>query len=245
MLDQLSEERPGAASRFLQNLYVSFRGSAKTTALHEYMYLYLATYGGIKGIGPINVAMYISDTMENGVKSMRNNLEFRWNNSEFLQKYVPYTRFTDVRWEFKNADGKRLTVRGFGATTGVRGFKEYGERPTWCGMDDLMSDKNAESATIIRDIKTLCIKLHVRQCTLRSVLLYGRAHPSTNQIRSMKLPAAMLGTFVCTLFVKNSRALNKNLKVLGKIDSLTPLSKTSITHCWRVVKSALSTRSLC
>ena len=158
MLDQLSEERPGDATRFIQNLYVSFRGSAKTTALHEYMFLYLATYGGIKGIGNINVAMYISDTMENGVKSMRNNLEFRWNNSEFLQKYVPFTKFTDVRWEFKNADNKRLTVRGFGATTGVRGFKEYGERPTWCGMDDLMSDKNAESPTIIRDIKNIVYK---------------------------------------------------------------------------------------
>ena len=132
MLDQLSEEREAEATRFIQNLYVSFRGSAKTTALHEYMYLYLATYGGIKGLGQINVAMYISDTMENGVKSMRNNLEFRWNNSEFLQKYVPFAKFTDVRWEFNNADGKRLTIRGFGATTGVRGFKEYGERPTWC-----------------------------------------------------------------------------------------------------------------
>jgi phage terminase large subunit-like protein len=102
--------------------------------------------------------MYISDTMENGVKSMRNNLEFRWNNSEFLQKYVPFAKFTDVRWEFKNADDKRLTIRGFGATTGVRGFKEYGERPTWCGMDDLMSDKNAESPTIIRDIKNIVYK---------------------------------------------------------------------------------------
>lgn len=158
MLDQLSEEREKAASNFIQNLYVSFRGSAKTTALHEYMYLYLATYGGIKGIGDINVAMYISDTMENGVKSMRNNLEFRWNNSDFLQKYVPHAKFTDVRWEFTNVDGKRLTVRGFGATTGVRGFKEYGERPTWCGMDDLMSDKNAESPTIIRDIKNIVYK---------------------------------------------------------------------------------------
>jgi phage terminase large subunit-like protein len=99
--------------------------------------------------------MYISDTMENGVKSMRNNLEFRWNNSEFLQKYVPYAKFTDIRWEFQNADGKKLAFRGFGATTGVRGFKEFGERPTWCGMDDLMSDKNAESPTITNDIKKI------------------------------------------------------------------------------------------
>ncbi len=156
MLDQIAPKSTGA--NFLQNLFVSFRGSAKTTALHEYMILYLATYGSIPNFGEVNVGMYISDTMENGVKSMRNNLEFRWGNSEFLQKYVPTANFTDVRWQFINADGKRITFRGFGATTGVRGFKEYGERPTWCGMDDLMSDKNAESPTITRDIKNIVYK---------------------------------------------------------------------------------------
>jgi len=141
-----------------ENLFVSFRGSAKTTALHEYMFLYIATYGKVAGFGNVDVAMYISDTIDNGVKSMRQNLEFRWNKSEFLQKYVPYTRFTDVRWEFQNKDGKFLCVRGFGASTGVRGFKEYGKRPTWCGLDDLMSDKNAESNTITRDIRNIIYK---------------------------------------------------------------------------------------
>ncbi len=141
-----------------ENLFVSFRGSAKTTALHEYMYLYIATYGRIPGFGEVNVAMYVSDTIDNGVKSMRQNLEFRWNKSEFLQKYVPKTRFTDVRWEFTNLEGKSLCVRGFGASTGVRGFKEYGQRPTWCGFDDLMSDKNAESATITKDIRNIIYK---------------------------------------------------------------------------------------
>ena len=150
MIDQTIEED--------EDLYVSFRGSAKTTALHEYVYLYLATYGEWPRFGRVDVGMYISDTMENGVKSMRNNLEFRWNHSDFLQKYVPETRFTDVRWEFTNAAGKSICFRGFGATTGVRGFKEYGKRPTWCGMDDLMSDKNAESATITRDIKNIVYK---------------------------------------------------------------------------------------
>jgi predicted phage terminase large subunit-like protein len=144
--------------RAFQNLYVSFRGSAKTTALHEYMFLFIAVYGEIETIGKIEVAMYISDTMDNGVKSMRNNLEFRWTNSEFLQKYIPTAKFTDVRWEFTNADGKRFVVRGFGASTGVRGFKEYGKRPTWCGFDDLMSDKNSESPTITRDIKNIVYK---------------------------------------------------------------------------------------
>lgn len=150
MLDQVVEHD--------ENLFVAFRGSAKTTALHEYMYLYLATYGKIPKFGEVNVAMYISDTIDNGIKSMRQNLEFRWNKSEFLQKYVPYARFTDVRWEFQNLDGKFFCVRGFGASTGVRGFKEYGQRPTWCGFDDLMSDKNAESATITADIRKIIYK---------------------------------------------------------------------------------------
>ncbi len=156
MLDQIAP--PTAGVNFIQNLFVSFRGSAKTTAIHEYMILYLATYGRIPNFGEVNVGMYISDTMDNGVKSMRNQLEFRWENSDFLREYVPKAKFTDVRWEFENADGKRVTFRGFGATTGVRGFKEYGERPTWCGFDDLMSDKNAESPTITRDIKNIVYK---------------------------------------------------------------------------------------
>lgn len=87
-----------------------------TSALHEYMILYLATYGEIPDFGEVNVGMYISDTIDNGVKSMRTNLEHRWNNSDFLQKYVPTKRFTDVRWEFTNADGKDLCFRGFGAS---------------------------------------------------------------------------------------------------------------------------------
>jgi len=150
MIDQVDEHD--------EDLFVSFRGSAKTTALHEYMFLFLATYGGTPKFGQVNVAIYVSDTIDNGVKSMRQNLEFRWNKSEFLQKYVPYARFTDVRWEFKNAAGKFLCIRGFGASTGVRGFKEYGERPTWCGFDDLMSDKNAESPTITKDIRNIIYK---------------------------------------------------------------------------------------
>ena len=141
-----------------ENLFVSFRGSAKTTVLHEYMFLYLATYGSFPGFGEVNVAMYVSDTIDNGVKSMRQNLEYRWTESPFLQKYVPKAKFTDVRWEFENLSGKKICIRGFGASTGVRGFKEYGERPTWLSLDDLMSDKNAESPTIVKDIKNIIYK---------------------------------------------------------------------------------------
>lgn len=137
------------------NLFVVHRGGAKTTVLHEYAFLYLATYGTFFGFGAVDVAIYVSDTMENGVKSMREQLEFRWQESEYLQTYVPWAKFTDSRWEFKNLEGHRFFVRGFGATTGVRGFKKYGQRPVWCGFDDLMSDKNAKSPTILADIETV------------------------------------------------------------------------------------------
>jgi predicted phage terminase large subunit-like protein len=150
MLDQLLEDR--------DNLFVSFRGSAKTSVLHEYLFLYLACYGKFPGFGDVNVAIYVSDTIDNGVKSMRQQLQFRWEKSDFLRHYVPEVKFTDVRWEFTNIEGKKLCIRGFGAATGVRGFKEYGQRPTWCGLDDLLSDKNAESPTIIKDIRNVVYK---------------------------------------------------------------------------------------
>ena len=133
-----------------------------TTLIAEYLILYLAVFGKLDGFGKINVGMYVGDTMENGVKNLRNNMEFRYNNSSFLQKYVPHARFTDVEWEFKNIEGKSLSFKGFGASTGVRGFKQYGVRPQIAILDDLMSDKSAESKTIINDIEHIIYKA-VRQ----------------------------------------------------------------------------------
>ncbi len=139
-------------------LIVCFRGGSKTTVMAEYMILYLALHGELPNFGKITVGMYVSDTMDNGVKSMRDNLEFRWNNSEFLQKYIPKVNFTDKEWEFENIEGKKLCFRGFGASTGVRGFKRYGVRPQMCIFDDLMSDKSAESPTITADIAKIIYK---------------------------------------------------------------------------------------
>ena len=133
-------------------LIVSFRGSSKTTLVAEYMILYQAVFGELDGFGKVTVGMYVGDTMDNGVKNLRANLEHRYNNSEFLQKFIVHVRFTDVEWEFTNAEGHKLCYRGFGASTGVRGFKKYGERPQFAILDDLMSDKSAESKTIIKDI---------------------------------------------------------------------------------------------
>lgn len=151
MLDTLTN-----GSRRVVNL--CHRGSAKTTVMGEYLFLYIATYGEIPGFGALDLALYVSDSIENGVKNMRKNLEFRWDNSDFLKKYVPRIRFTDIRWEFENADGKLFIVKGYGAQTGVRGAKEMGKRPQLAVLDDLISDEDARSVTVISAVEDTVYK---------------------------------------------------------------------------------------
>jgi predicted phage terminase large subunit-like protein len=134
------------------------RGAAKTTLMAEYFFLYIATYGEIPGFGKVDLALYVSDSIENGIKNMRKNLEFRWENSDFLKQYVPEIRFTDIRWEFKNADGKVFIVKGYGAKTGVRGAKEMGKRPDIAVLDDLISDEDARSDTVIKAVEDTVYK---------------------------------------------------------------------------------------
>lgn len=134
------------------------RGAAKTTVLGEYLFLYLAVYGSLPGFGKVELALYVSDSIENGVKNMRKNLEYRWENSDFLRTYVPEVRFTDIRWEFRNADGNVFIVKGYGAKTGVRGSKEMGKRPRLAVLDDLLSDEDARSETVIKSIEDTVYK---------------------------------------------------------------------------------------
>ena len=129
------------------------RGSGKTTVLASDLFLYLATYGDIPGFGRVPYSLYVSDAVENGVKKMRLDLEFRWQTSEFLQEWVPFAKFTDVRWEFKNKDNNRFIVTGHGAKTGVRGTRELGCRPVLAVLDDLISDDDARSETVIASVE--------------------------------------------------------------------------------------------
>jgi phage terminase large subunit-like protein len=108
MLDTIAD-----GGRRITNL--CHRGVAKTTVMGEYLFLYIGVYGELPGFGRVDLALYVSDSIENGVKNMRKNLEFRWQDSDFLQKYLPTAKFTDIRWEFHNADGKIFIVKGYGA----------------------------------------------------------------------------------------------------------------------------------
>lgn len=134
------------------------RGIAKTTVMGEYLFLYIAVYGEIPGFGVVDLALYVSDSIENGVKNMRKNLEFRRDNSDFLKEYLPVARFTDIRWEFHNADKKVFIIKGYGAKTGVRGAKEMGKRPQLAVLDDLISDEDARSATVIAAVEDTVYK---------------------------------------------------------------------------------------
>lgn len=151
MLDQLVSSK-----RNICNL--CSRGLAKSTIMGEYLFLYLAVYGKLPGFGEIYYALYVSDSIENGVKKMRYRIERRWQNSPFLQHYIPETRFTDIRWYFKNREGKELVVSGHGAKTGVRGTVELNTRPQLAVLDDLVSDEDARSDTVIASIEATVYK---------------------------------------------------------------------------------------
>ena len=151
MLDKI----PGKSKNILNML---FRGASKTTLMGEYLFLYLALYRHIPEFGEVDLALYVSDSIENGVKNMRKNLEYRWENSDFLKKYIPVAKFTDIRWEFTNIEGKSIVIKGYGALTGVRGSKEMGRRPVLAVLDDLISDEDARSKTVMSSIEDTVYK---------------------------------------------------------------------------------------
>jgi predicted phage terminase large subunit-like protein len=96
--------------------------------------------------------IYVSDSMDNGVKSARKNIEFRYNNSEFLQEWLPKAKFTDNYLEFENKDGLPFGIKMFGAQTGLRGTKIFGKRPKLAVLDDLIGDDDAASKASMETI---------------------------------------------------------------------------------------------
>lgn len=135
------------------------RGAAKTTLFGEYLILYLAVFGGhLPNFGRIEVILYVSDSIDNGVKNMRKNLEYRYQNSSFLQHYLPSVRFTDIEWNFVNKDGINTIAKSYGASTGVRGVRAMGTRPKLAILDDLISDEDAKSETILRNVEDTVYK---------------------------------------------------------------------------------------
>jgi len=152
-----------------------FRGAAKTTLFMEYFSLFLGVFGYLPKFGRVEGMIYVSDSMENGVKSARKNIEFRYNNSEFLQAWIPEAKFTDNYIEFTNKNGEKIGIKMFGAKTGIRGTKIFGKRPTLCVLDDLVSDDDANSRASMMAIKDTVYKgvMHALDPTKRKVIFNG------------------------------------------------------------------------
>lgn len=168
MLDKVN-----TANSYIANL--CFRGAAKTTLFMEYFTLYLAMFNYLPILGKVEGMIYVSDSMDNGVKSARKNIEFRYNNSEFLQRWVPKATFTDNYLEFKNSEGGILGVKMFGAKTGLRGTKIFGKRPVIAVLDDLVSDDDSKSRAAMLAIKDTVYKgvNHALDPTRRKVIFNG------------------------------------------------------------------------
>ena len=136
------------------------RGTAKTTLFMEYLTLYLAVFNRLPGFGEVPGMLYISDSMENGVKSARESIKSRYYSSEFLQHWLPEVRengekgvrFTENYLEFFNRRGGRFGVKMFGAKSGIRGTKIFNRRPVLAVMDDLISDADSKSPTAMQAI---------------------------------------------------------------------------------------------
>jgi predicted phage terminase large subunit-like protein len=133
------------------------RGFAKSTLLTTYLPLYIATFGELDNFGIVNYILAILDSQEGGAKTMRKSIEMTWGNSEFLQQYIIDTRFTDAFIELENREGHRLGIKLVGAQMGIRGTRftnsTGSHRPELCIMDDLLSDTDAKSPTVIANIE--------------------------------------------------------------------------------------------
>jgi predicted phage terminase large subunit-like protein len=129
------------------------RGFAKSTLLSEYLPLFCAVYGKLENFGEITYMLFIGDSMENGCRNMRRNMENRYNTSEFLQQYLPKARFTDAIIEFTNKEGKQFAIRLAGAQQSIRGTRYLNKRPELCVMDDILTDEDARSTTCINKVK--------------------------------------------------------------------------------------------
>lgn len=140
-------------SNYIRTANLVFRGAAKTT-LVKYLILTLAVHGGkLDGFIEIPWMMYISDSIENGVKTMRNNLQSEYENSEFLLKMLPKVDFTINYWQFTNIAGDTFNVKAYGARTGIRGTTDKGKRPILAVLDDIISDEDAKSAAMVKTIE--------------------------------------------------------------------------------------------
>ena len=222
ILDQIPNKKSSIANMI-------FRGSGKTALLAEYLFLYLAVYGDIPGFGKVDYALYISDSIENGVKKLRLRLEGRIEKSEFLRSFIKATRFTDIRWYFKNADGNEFVVTGHGVKAlalssvlytenGKTTIKDCKIGQRIYGPDGRLAKILAKSEIFNKPMYRLELEdkrvLDVSEDHINSVLKYGKPK---NLLTSELLKASLFrikanGTKSYTFHIENTKPLEYSNK---------------------------------
>ena len=163
-----------------------------TSIFCELLTLYLAVFGELPHIGNIDGMIYVSDTMDNGVKSAKNNIKFRYENSDFLQKWIKEATFIEGWLEFIGVRGNRLGVKMYGAMSGIRGSKIYAKRPVLAVLDDLIPENADKSPTVLENINNVIYKgvNHALDIKRRKVIFSGtpfsKDDPITQAVESGK-----------------------------------------------------------
>lgn len=130
-----------------QILIESFRGSAKSTIM-EWLVIYIAALGKLPGFGEVGFIAFIGDSAENGVKNFFRNLQAKIDRSDFLRSLIDVQRKTDGEMELVNKDGVELFLKGFGASTNIRGVRYKNMRPSMCIVDDITTNEAKTSEAI-------------------------------------------------------------------------------------------------
>lgn len=158
-----------------------FRGFGKTTLI-QYLFPYIAVMRDFPGLGAIDFAIYVSDSIDNGVASFKDSMEDLWKKSAYLQVMLPeridgkeVTYFNATKWVLTNKKGETLIVRGYGVKTGIRGVKSKGKRPQLGVIDDVISDDDASSDVLIKKINNTIDKAvtHAMDTNKRKLIWLG------------------------------------------------------------------------
>jgi hypothetical protein len=130
-----------------QILIEAFRGSAKSTMM-EWFVIYIAAMGKLHNFGSVDFIAFIGDSMENGTKNFFRNIAGKIDRSELLAQLLKIKRKTDSEMELQNADGVELNLKGYGASTNIRGVRYKGSRPDIVILDDITTNDAINSETI-------------------------------------------------------------------------------------------------
>jgi hypothetical protein len=130
-----------------QILIEAFRGSAKSTIM-EWLVIYVAAMGHLHNFGKVDFIAFIGDSMENGTKNFFRNIDGKITKSELLKALITVKRKTDSEMELVNSDGVELCLKGYGASTNIRGVRYNGARPDIAILDDITTNDAINSETI-------------------------------------------------------------------------------------------------